>query len=91
MVAFIDGLQERGLLERRPHPSDRRAHALYLTPAGRKLLAKAITAASRFERELCGRLSDAERDRLLELLGEVREQLGLPAGVHSAQLAPASV
>jgi DNA-binding MarR family transcriptional regulator len=90
MVAFIDGLQERGLLERRPHPSDRRAHALYLTPAGRRLLAKAAAVASGFERELCGRLSAAERERLLELLGEVREQLGLPPGVHSAHLAPAS-
>ncbi len=89
MVAFIDALEERGLLERRPHPSDRRAHALHLTPAGRKLLAKAVAVASRFEGELCGRLSAAEREQLLTLLGEVREQLGLPPGVHSAHPAPA--
>ena len=89
MVAFIDALQERGLLERRPHPSDRRAHALHLTPSGRKLLSKAVAVASRFEGELCGRLSAAEREQLLTLLGEVREQLGLPPGVHSAHLAPA--
>jgi DNA-binding MarR family transcriptional regulator len=90
MVAFIDGLQERGLVERRPHPGDRRAHALHLTPAGRKLLGKATAVASRFERELCGRLSAADRERLLALLGEVREQLGLPPGVHSAHMAPAA-
>jgi DNA-binding MarR family transcriptional regulator len=87
MVAFIDALQERGLLERRPHPSDRRAHALFLTAAGRKLLERAVRIASAFERELCGRLSADERRKLLGLLGEVREQLGLPPGVHSAHLA----
>lgn len=87
MVAFIDALQDRGLLERRPHPGDRRAHALYLTAAGRKLLAKAVTVAAGFERELCAGLSAAEREQLLALLGEVREQLGLPPGVHSAHLA----
>jgi DNA-binding MarR family transcriptional regulator len=90
MVAFIDALQERGLLERRPHPSDRRAHALYLTPAGRKLLAKAMALASRFESELCAGLSAGERDTLLALLGSVRDELGLPPGVHSAHLALAS-
>jgi DNA-binding MarR family transcriptional regulator len=84
MVAFIDALSERGLLERRPHPSDRRAHALYLTPAGRKLLAKGMAAASQFDSELCAGLSKTDRARLLELLGKVREQLGLPPGVHSA-------
>ena len=87
MVAFIDALQDRRLLERRPHPSDRRAHALYLTSAGRKLLGKAVAVASGFERELCAGLSAAEREKLLALLGSVREQLGLPPGVHSAHLA----
>jgi len=89
MVGFIDALQERGLLERRPHPSDRRAHALYLTPAGRKLLGEAIAVASDFERELCAGLSGRDRESLLTLLGSVREQLGLPPGVHAAHLAPA--
>ncbi len=31
MVAIVDELEQRGLIERRPHPSDRRVHALYLT------------------------------------------------------------
>src|SRR5437763_16659719 len=32
MVAFVDSLEERGLLERRQNPDDRRARALFLTP-----------------------------------------------------------
>src|SRR5581483_9559031 len=42
MVAFVDALEARGLLERRPNPNDRRARALYLTDDGRALLASAF-------------------------------------------------
>ena len=35
MVATLDGLEERGLAERRPHSSDRRKRAVYLTDDGR--------------------------------------------------------
>ena len=38
MVSTIDELEAKGLVERRPHPSDRRAHALYMTDAGRQTL-----------------------------------------------------
>src|SRR5436853_555616 len=34
MVATLDALEERGLAERRPHPSDRRKRAVFLTRAG---------------------------------------------------------
>jgi DNA-binding MarR family transcriptional regulator len=35
MVAFVDQLESKGLLERRPHETDRRNYALYLTKEGR--------------------------------------------------------
>ena len=35
MVATIDELEARGLVERRRHPTDRRAHALHVTARGR--------------------------------------------------------
>ncbi len=88
MVAFIDALEERGLLERRAHPTDRRARALHLTEAGRKLLADAFAAAVAFETELCRDLDAGERDQLLALLGKVRGTLGLPPGVHAAHMLP---
>jgi DNA-binding MarR family transcriptional regulator len=84
MVAFIDALEQRGLLERRQNPSDRRSHALYLTDAGHELLARAFALAVEHERDLCAGLSAQEREQLLELLGRVSVQLGLPPGVHSA-------
>src|SRR4051812_33511380 len=38
MVALIDELEELGFAERRPHPQDRRKHAVYLTTQGRRTL-----------------------------------------------------
>src|SRR3954466_7618421 len=40
VVALVDDLERRGLAERRPDPSDRRAYTLYLTPSGHELLAE---------------------------------------------------
>jgi DNA-binding MarR family transcriptional regulator len=87
MVAFVDALEARGLLQRRPNPADRRARALYLTAAGRKLLGRAFVLAGELEADLCAQLSDAEREQLLELLRRVGSQLGLPAGGHAGHAA----
>ena len=84
MVAFVDALAERGVLERRQNPTDRRARALYLTDAGRDLLARAFAAAAAFERELCADLSEKEREQLLALLGRVAARLGLRSSAHVA-------
>ena len=86
MVAFVDALEARGLLERRHNPLDRRTRELHLTRAGRKLLERAFTLAGGLENELCAQLSAAEREQLLELLRRVGAQLGVPAGVHAATL-----
>src|SRR6266700_2355223 len=45
MVGLVDDLEDRGLVQRRRHPADRRAHALHLTEAARDLLAQAQHAA----------------------------------------------
>jgi DNA-binding MarR family transcriptional regulator len=82
MVAFIDSLEERGLLERRQNPNDRRARALFLTAAGRELLARAFELSNEMERALTQDLSPAERDQLLELLASVGAHLGIPRDVH---------
>ena len=87
MVAFVDALEARGLLERRHNPADRRTRALHLTEDGRELLGRAFVLALWLERELCAGLTAPERVQLLDLLGRVGEQLGLPAGGHGAHAA----
>lgn len=84
MVAFVDALEARGLVERRPNPEDRRARALYLTSDGRELLAKAFELASELEAKLCSGLSASERNSLLAALRSVGSQLGVGPGIHAA-------
>jgi DNA-binding MarR family transcriptional regulator len=84
MVAFVDALEARGLLERRRNQEDRRARALHLTADGRRLLSRAFALAASHERDLCARLSDEEREQLLDLLQRIAGGLGLPPGVHAA-------
>lgn len=82
MVAFVDSLEERGLLDRRQNPDDRRARALFLTPEGRELLKRAFAVAVEHEQRLRSELSHEEREQLLDLLARVGAQLGIPPGVH---------
>jgi DNA-binding MarR family transcriptional regulator len=67
-VATIDELESRGLVERRAHPSDRRAHALYVTDAGRQTLAEGRRVAARAQEELLSSLDQGEREQLHDLL-----------------------
>jgi DNA-binding MarR family transcriptional regulator len=76
MVSTIDELEGRGLVERRRHPTDRRAHALYLTEKGRKTLQAGRALARDAQNDLLGPLSAAERKQLHELLFRVAEGFG---------------
>ena len=80
MVGLVDGLQERGLLERRPSQTDRRAHALHLTSAGIRLLAQASTLVSAMESEITQDLDAVEQAHLIELLDRLGARLGVPLG-----------
>jgi DNA-binding MarR family transcriptional regulator len=71
MVGLVDSLEGRGLLERVPNPADRRAHALRLTAAGRRLLARAEPVAAAYEAEVCAPLDDDERATLAGLLTRI--------------------
>jgi DNA-binding MarR family transcriptional regulator len=84
MVAFVDALEARALLERRHNPLDRRTRTLYLTATGRELLDQAFVLAAELERQLCAQLDSAERELLLQLLQRVGVQLGIAPGAHAA-------
>ncbi len=68
MVKLIDGLEARGLVERRRNPDDRRSYALYPTAAGRRELEAMGPLMDRGEAVFAEALSGAERERLIELL-----------------------
>jgi DNA-binding MarR family transcriptional regulator len=82
LVALIDQLEERGMVERRADPGDRRSYALHLTDKGRDTM-KAIGRVARDHQDaLLAALSTEERDCLASLLRRVADQQGLRPGVH---------
>lgn len=68
MTALLDRLQQRGLLQRRPNPSDGRSQLVDLTAQGQQLAAQAARGAAAMEREVAGWLTHAEHAMLIELL-----------------------
>lgn len=82
LVILIDQLEERGLVERRADPADRRSYALHLTGKGSDTL-KAIGRLARDHQEaLLASLSADERGVLASLLRRVADQQGLRPHVH---------
>lgn len=73
MVATIDELERQGLVQRQRHPSDRRAHALHITDAGRDTLARGRTLARDAQEELLAPLTAADRTVLHDLLLRIAE------------------
>lgn len=84
MVAILDGLESRGLLQRRLRDDDRRSRAVHLTDAGKALLQRAFRIAAGHESWLCEGLSAEDRDQLIGLLDRIAQHLGLLPGTHEA-------
>jgi DNA-binding MarR family transcriptional regulator len=84
MVAIVDELESRGLIERRPDSSDRRVRTLYVTRRGQKVLDDAFNLVVQNERAITDTLTAKERVQLLDLLNRIAGSLDLPTDVHSA-------
>lgn len=84
MVAIVDELERRELLERRPHARDRRVRNLHLTAGGKKLLKQAERNAKQFDRQVTDPLTQTELRQLFELLQRVAAGLDLEPGAHAA-------
>jgi len=82
VVAYVDELEDRGYVERRRNPDDRRLHALYLTASGKKLVSKIGELGRQHERLMTAGLDTDQRDTLRRLLSAVAERQGLTPHVH---------
>ncbi|MEO3384865.1 MarR family winged helix-turn-helix transcriptional regulator [Mesorhizobium sp. CAU 1741] len=71
-VALMDGLERRGLAERRKAVGDKRSHSLHLTPEGVRFAQKMSAVWAAHEQRLVDRLGGPEaRDTLLALLDRI--------------------
>ena len=73
LVGLLDELEDRGLVERKRDPDDRRRQVVRITPSGKRALAKMRTLSQNLEDELLAMLNQAERDQLHALLLRVAE------------------
>lgn len=67
----VDRLAAKGLVDRRPSPSDRRAKALSLTPAGASLLGRVRPVVWDLQGDILAGLTDEERACFLDLLARL--------------------
>jgi DNA-binding MarR family transcriptional regulator len=68
MVALVDALERKGLVQRRPHPEDRRRNVLELTGTGQDTRRRATRASEDAERRFLAALDPDDAKRLKEAL-----------------------
>jgi DNA-binding MarR family transcriptional regulator len=73
MGYLIDDLEQRGYVERRPDPSDRRAALISLTDRGWEQVSASLKIIATLEEEWAGGLGQPRMQQLRELLGELRQ------------------
>jgi DNA-binding MarR family transcriptional regulator len=75
MGSFVDMLEERGLVERRPKPGDRRVWLVAATLAGNEMAERISKIDERLRIELRAGISRKERRELTQLLNRLRENV----------------
>ena len=76
VVAALNDLAARGMVDRTPDPADRRRNIVTITPAGRAHLRRLDRLLAAVQDELLAPLSPAERAQLVRLLTRILEHHG---------------
>jgi len=85
LARLVDRLCDHKLVERRPHPSDRRANRLYLTAKGRATLARLVPLGREISGDVLASFSETEAGELLAKLLRVKGNIRKAAAVSSAK------
>jgi DNA-binding MarR family transcriptional regulator len=72
LVHLLDSLEARNLVKRIPSQTDRRSHALHLTPSGQASLRQFKMLAAEHERHVDEKIGQENRKQLLEILSVFR-------------------
>jgi DNA-binding MarR family transcriptional regulator len=76
--SLLQGLERRGLVERRTEDGNERSKRVYATPAGGELIAGFETAMAAADEIILAPLNQAERATLQALLGKITADLPPP-------------
>src|SRR6202453_2471253 len=80
MTSLVDTLQRRGLVERRPHPTDRRKVLINLTPDGQRVVDQQLPTIHAVIAQAISTLAESDREHLLTSLTTIRARVSLLAG-----------
>jgi DNA-binding MarR family transcriptional regulator len=72
ITSILDGLERRGLIRRRPHPTNRRSILVDLTDTGGSMCSEILRRLHAQEREWMSGMPESRRQSLIRLLGEVK-------------------
>jgi DNA-binding MarR family transcriptional regulator len=71
LVRVLDELEKRGWIQRMRSATDRRSHALFLTPEGQKAFRHVKGLARQHETHVIERLGSAKYELLMQMLKEI--------------------
>jgi DNA-binding MarR family transcriptional regulator len=71
LVGMLDELEERGLIERRRDPADRRRHLVSLTPEGKRASTRLRAVVKQVDDDFFAPLDAEQREQLKSLLQEL--------------------
>jgi DNA-binding MarR family transcriptional regulator len=75
MTSLIDTLERRGLIERRPHPTDRRKILIHLTGDAQRIVDQQLPAIHAVIARAISDLTESDRQQLLASLTKIRTRL----------------
>ncbi len=75
VTGLVERLLDTGHVERRPHPADRRAVVVALSPTGRQVFAAMASAHAEWIAELCAGLAPPDVAQLMRLLGRLKSHV----------------
>lgn len=71
MVGLINELEAKGLVQRQPHPSDRRAVLVALTEAGRKMMLQGFELSDQYTKKFFAGVSQQDQATLHKILKQL--------------------
>jgi MarR family transcriptional regulator for hemolysin len=84
LARLADRLEAAGWLQRRPHPQDRRAKCLFLTPKAHSRLERMRALADEVQAEALRGFTSAQHEDVIELLLRIKGNLIAAAGEELA-------
>lgn len=75
LARLLDRLETAKMVERRPHPTDRRIKQIYLLPDARPLIAQMHEIGEITRAEVLADIDEADRERLAAILTVMRSNL----------------